>query len=141
MNKILLVGRNTKDIELRYTNSQVAVAQFSLAVNRNFKNQNGEYDADFINCVAYKKLAETISAYVKKGDKLGVEGRLQTRTYDNSEGKKVYVSEVIVENIEFLEPKKQDNTPKETKEQNEVVNDPFADFQNEVVLNDEDLPW
>ena len=108
MNRIVLIGRNTKDIELRTTTSGVEVANFTLAANRNYKNAEGVYEADFINCVAYKGLAKTISTYVKKGDRLAVDGRIQTRNYTNSEGNKVYVTEVIVENIDFIETKKKD---------------------------------
>ena len=107
MNKVILIGNNTKDIELRQTPSGTSVAEFSIAVKRTFKT-NGEYESDFFNCIAYNKLAETISKYVKKGDRIGVEGRLQTRNYTNKEGKRVYVTEIIVENIEFLQTKKQD---------------------------------
>lgn len=106
MNKVILIGNNTKDIELRQTTSGTSVAEFSIAVKRTFKT-NGEYESDFFNCIAYNKLAETISKYVKKGDRIGVEGRLQTRNYTNREGKKVYVTEIVVENVEFLQTKKQ----------------------------------
>lgn len=145
MNKIILIGRLTKDVELRYTTSDVAVANFSLAVNRDFKNQNGETETDFINCVAYRKLAETISKYVKKGDKLGVDGRLQTRTYENNEGKKVFVSEVVVNGIEFLEAKKEKSASNEevsgTDASNEFENDPFADFGESITIDENDLPF
>jgi single-strand DNA-binding protein len=113
MNKVLLLGRVTQDIELKATASGTEVADFTLAVNRNYKNAEGNYEADFINCVSYKGLAKTISTYVKKGDRLVVEGRLQTRTYQNKEGKNVKVSEIVVENIDFVETKK--------KEQKELV--------------------
>jgi single-strand DNA-binding protein len=108
MNKIILIGRVTQDIELKATASGTEVADFTLAVNRNYKNAEGNYEADFINCVSYKGLAKTISTYVKKGDRLAVEGRLQTRTYQNKEGKNIKVSEVIVENIDFIETKKKE---------------------------------
>ena len=108
MNKVVLIGRNTKDIELKQTPNGTSVAEFSIAVNRAFKNANGERESDFFNCIAFSKLAETISRYVKKGDQIGIEGRLQTRNYTNKEGRKVYVTEIIVENVEFLQSKKQD---------------------------------
>ena len=111
MNKIILIGRSTKDIELKQTTAGASVAEFSIAVNRSFKNANGEYESDFFNCVAFSKLAETISKYVKKGDMFGLEGRLQTRNYTNREGKKVYVTEIVVENVEFLQQKKQEEKP------------------------------
>lgn len=108
MNKVIIIGRTTRDIELKQTSSGASVAEFSVAVNRTFKNANGERESDFFNCIAFSKLAETISKYVKKGDQVGIEGRLQTRNYTNREGNKVYVTEIIVENVEFLQSKKQD---------------------------------
>ena len=108
MNKVILTGRNTKDIELRQTPSGVSAIEFSIAVKRTFKNANGEYESDFFDCIAFSKLAETISRYVKKGDQVGIEGRLQKRNYTNKEGKKVYVTEIVAENVEFLQSKKQD---------------------------------
>ena len=83
MNKVIIIGRNTKDIELRQTTSGTSAIEFSIAVNRAFKNAKGESEVDFFNCVAFSKLAETISRYVKKGDQVGIEGRLQTRSYTN----------------------------------------------------------
>lgn len=125
MNKVIEIGRNVKDIELRQTSSGTSAVEFSIAVKRAFKNANGEYESDFFNCVAFSKLAETISRYVKKGDMIGIEGRLQTRNYTNREGNKVYVTEIIVENVEFLSPKKQE-AEQEPKEQ-WVELDPFSD--------------
>lgn len=110
MNKTILIGRNTKGIELKTTTSGTSVAEFSIAVKRTFKNANGENDSDFFNCIAFSKLAETIAKYVKKGDMIGIEGRLQTRNYTNKEGRKIYVTEIIVENVEFLQPKKQEDS-------------------------------
>lgn len=104
-NIVILIGRVTKDIELKTTASGKSVVSFTLAVNRKHKNADGNYDADFINCVAYDMRAETISKYVHKGDKFGIEGTLKTRTYDKN-GIKVYVTEVIVNDFEFLESKK-----------------------------------
>lgn len=108
MNKCVMIGRVTKDLELKQTTAGNSVAEFSLAVKRSFKNANGEYESDFFNCVAFSKSAETISRYVNKGDQIGIEGRLQTRNYTNSEGRKIYVTEIIVENFEFLQTKKAD---------------------------------
>ena len=108
MNKVIIIGRATKDVELKTTPTGTSVAEFSIAVRRSFKSANGENESDFFNCIAFSKLAETISKYVKKGDQVGVEGRLQTRNYTNREGKKVYVTEIIVDNVEFLQTKKQD---------------------------------
>ena len=123
MNKVILIGRTTKDIEFKTTPSGTSVVDFSLAVNRNFKNKSGEYETDFFNCVSYSHLADTISRYVKKGDKVGVEGRLQTRNYTNGEGRTVYVTEVIVENLEFLQPKAKE------AEQEKKEADPFSGFE------------
>ena len=112
MNKVILIGRVTKDIELKTTTSGKSVASFTLAVNRDRKNADGNYEADFINCVAFGQQAETISKYVNKGDKFGIVGKQQTRTYDKN-GSKVYVTENIVESFEFLESRK--GNPIETK--------------------------
>ena len=108
MNKVIIIGRNTKDIELKQTTQGTSVIEFSIAVKRAFKNASGENESDFFNCIAFSRLAETISRYVKKGDQVGIEGRLQTRNYTNKEGRKVYVTEIIAENVEFLQTKKQD---------------------------------
>lgn len=106
MNRVVLVGRLTKDPDLRYTGNQgVAVANFTIAVNRPFKNQNGESDADFINCVVWRKAAENTANYMRKGSQVGVEGRLQSRTYENQDGRTVFVTEVVADNIQFLETK------------------------------------
>ena len=102
MNKVVLIGRTTKNVDLKTTPSGKSVAAFTLAVNRDYKNADGKYDADFINCVSFGQQAETISKYVCKGDKFGVTGKLNTRTYDKN-GSKVYVTEVIVDGFEFLE--------------------------------------
>lgn len=107
MNLVVLIGRMTKDVELRRTNSGKAVASFTLAVNKDYKNEQGGYDADFIDCVAFEQKAETISQYVHKGDRFAVLGQLATRTYENKEGKKVKVTEVKVTGFDFIEGKKQ----------------------------------
>lgn len=113
MNKIIITGRTTADCELKQTTSGTSVTTFSIAVKRTFKNANGEYESDFFDCVAYSKTAETISRYVKKGDLIGIEGRLQRRSYTNKDDRKVYVTEIIVENIEFLQSKKQETPQQE----------------------------
>lgn len=109
MNIVSLTGRMTKDVELRRTGSGKAVASFTLAVNKDYKNEQGGYDADFIDCVAFEQRAETISKYVHKGDRFGVVGKLTTRSYENKDGKSVKVTEVKVTEFDFLESKKQDN--------------------------------
>ena len=107
MNSTCLVGRLTKDVELRYTPSNVAVATFTLAVNRTFKNENGEREADFINCVMWRQQAENLANWGKKGALIGITGRIQTRSYDNQQGQRVYVTEVVAETFQLLESKGQ----------------------------------
>ena len=103
LNRVVLVGRLTRDPDLRYTPNGVAVANFNIAVNRPFKNQQGEQEADFINCVTWRKQAENLANYMKKGSMIGVDGRVQTRSFEGQDGKMVYVTEVLAENIQFLE--------------------------------------
>lgn len=103
INNVVLVGRMTRDAELRYTPSNQAVATFTLAVNRNFKNQNGEREADFINVVIWRQQAENLANWAKKGALVGITGRIQTRNYENQQGQRVYVTEVIAENFQLLE--------------------------------------
>lgn len=103
INNVVLVGRMTRDAELRYTPSNQAVATFTLAVNRNFKNQNGEREADFINCVIWRQQAENLANWAKKGTLVGVTGRIQTRNYENQQGQRVYVTEVVADNFQILE--------------------------------------
>ena len=103
INNVVLVGRMVRDAELRYTPSNVAVATFTLAVNRTFKSQNGEREADFINVVMWRQQAENLANWAKKGSLIGVTGRIQTRSYDNQQGQRVYVTEVVAENFQMLE--------------------------------------
>ncbi|MDT0112156.1 single-stranded DNA-binding protein [Listeria booriae] len=105
MNRVVLVGRLTKDPELRYTPAGVAVATFTLAVNRNFTNQAGEREADFINCVIWRKPAENVANFLRKGSLAGVDGKVQTRNYEGQDGKRVYVTEILAESVQFLEPR------------------------------------
>lgn len=128
-NRFIANGRLAKNIELRYTSSNTAVAQFSLAVGRNYKNKEGNYDTDFINCISYKQLAETMAKYTKKGDLIGIDGRLQNRSYTTKEGTTKYITEIVVESIDFLQPKDQ-------AEENKQV----PKISDEIVLND-DLPF
>ena len=160
MNKALLIGRLTKDPELRATSTGRNVCQFSIAVNRNFTNANGEREADFINCVVWDKQAENVAKYLAKGRQVAVEGRIQTRSYDNNEGKKVYVTEVIANNVEFLGSGSSTNndvqqnnpfnnaapyepTPFEQMptESTSVSDDPFANFGEKIDISDNDLPF
>lgn len=103
INNVVLVGRMTKDAELKYTGNNIAVASFSLAVNRNFKDANGEREADFINCVIWRQQAENLANWAKKGALIGITGRIQTRNYENQQGQRVYVTEVVAENFQMLE--------------------------------------
>lgn len=105
INNVVLIGRLTRDPELRYTPSNVAVATFSLAVNRNFKNQAGDYEADFISCIMWRQQAENFANWLKKGALVGITGRIQTRSYDNQQGQRVYVTEVVAESFQILEKK------------------------------------
>ncbi|MCD8872747.1 single-stranded DNA-binding protein [Mammaliicoccus sciuri] len=109
INSVTLVGRLTKNPEIRTTPSGVEVATFTLAVNRTFTNQQGERDCDFINCVVFRKTAESVNQYLSKGKLAGVDGRLQSRSYDNKEGQRVFVTEVVCDNVQFLEPKDSQN--------------------------------
>ena len=133
INTVTLVGRLTKDPELRYTQTGKGVATFTLAVTRPFKNQNGDYESDFINCQTWGKAAENLANYMRKGSKVGVVGRIQTRNYENNEGRRVYVTEVVADSVQFLEPKKE-SKPKENSDQ-------FADDGKPIDIQDDDLPF
>ena len=128
MNKVILIGRLTRDPELRYTGSNTPVATFSLAVNRPFTNQSGEREADFINCVVWRKLAETVKNYLSQGSQVAVEGRIQTRNYDDQNGQKRYVTEVIVENIDFVGSRR-DNAQGQASQSAPAM--PSATFNNQ----------
>jgi single-strand DNA-binding protein len=136
MNKICLVGRLTKNIEIRYTTTNIAVANFTLAVNRTFKNKDGNYEADFINCIAFKNGAEYLSKYARKGDRVAVSGSVQVRNYDAQDGSKRYVTEVITDNTEVLSDKKE---PQESNQSVEQVS--YEEESRTVTLNDDDLPF
>ena len=103
INNVVLVGRLTKAVELRYTGNGVAYANFTVAVDRTFKSENGEREADFINCVMWRKAAENFANFTRKGSLVGIEGRIQTRNYENQQGQKVYITEVLAENFSLLE--------------------------------------
>ena len=157
MNKVFLIGRLTRDPELRYTGSNVPVASFSLAVNRNFTSQSGEREADFINIVVWRKQAENVKNYLTQGSQVAIDGRLQTRTYDGEDGKKRYITEVIADNVEFLGSKNSngaspttstnvfnDVTPSDFSNAmptTSVKNDPFSDFGSSIEINDDELPF
>ena len=156
MNKAILIGRLTKDPELRTTPTGRNVCQFSVAVSRNFTNANGEREADFINCVVWDKQAENLVKYQKKGNQIAVEGRIQTRNYDDKDGKKVYVTEILASNISFLDSKGTgatgntsfNNLPEppmvDTSSNNmetvSVEKDPFEAFGDTIENSDNDIP-
>lgn len=150
MNKVVLIGRLTRDPELRYTSSNIPAASFSLAVNRPFQNQNGVREADFINIVMWRKQAETAKKYLTKGSLIAIEGRIQTRNYDGADGKKVYVTEVVADNFEFLESKGQranvtmnsdvDFGPAPAPTTN-VSDEPYIDFGDTIELSDDDIAF
>lgn len=124
LNRVVLTGRLTRDTELRYTASGTAVCSFTIAINRPFKNQNNEREADFINGVIWRKSAENFSNFTHKGSLVGIDGRLSTRNYENKQGQKVYVTEVTVENFALLEPRKDDHgyTPQQNGNQQPTNN-------------------
>lgn len=160
MNKALLIGRLTRDPELRSTSTGRNVCQFSIAVNRNFTNANGEREADFINCVVWDKQAENLVKYQKKGNQIAVDGRIQTRNYEDKDGKRVYVTEILANNISFLdskgtntssndfnslpEPPREDSVSSSNMSNMETVSvdkDPFEAFGDSIEISDNDLPF
>lgn len=155
MNNANLVGRLTRPVDLRYTQTGIAYGSFTLAVNRKYKNKDGEHEADFINCVIWKKGAELLANYTQKGSLIGVSGPIQTRSYDNQQGQRVYVTEVLVENFDFLESRKNDadgflnagniNTQNFNKNQNLGGNfensDPFISNGDVFNVQEDDLPF
>ncbi|HEB2219322.1 TPA: single-stranded DNA-binding protein, partial [Staphylococcus aureus] len=131
LNRVVLVGRLTKDPELRSTPNGVNVGTFTLAVNRTFTNAQGEREADFINVVVFKKQAENVKNYLSKGSLAGVDGRLQTRSYDNKEGRRVFVTEVVADSVQFLEPKNNNQQQNNNyQQQNNAYNAPQNRQQN-----------
>lgn len=167
INRVVLTGRLTKDPELRYTPSGVAVATFTVAVRRSFQNQQGEYESDFINCVVWRRPAENMANFTKKGSLVGVDGRLQTRNYEGQDGKRVYVTEVVAESVQFLETKgngnngngnNNSNNNNQNNQNNQNNNDngygggylggkhesgydPFANDGHPIDISDDDLPF
>lgn len=144
INNVVLIGRLTKDVELKYTPANQAVATFTLAVNRTFKNANGERETDFINCVIWRKSAENLANLVKKGNLIGITGRIQTRNYENAQGQRVYVTEVIAENFQMLESRNQQQGQQQAQQQATQQQakqpDPFSGG-TPMDLNDDDLPF
>lgn len=157
INRVVLVGRLTRDPELRYTPNGVPVTSFTLAVNRTFTNQQGEREADFINCIVWRKQAENVANFLKKGSLAGVEGRIQTRSYENQEGRRVYVTEVVCDSVQFLEPKGSGSPspqgqynfyddapspmPSQPRPTPERDQNPFASDSSPIDISDDDLPF
>lgn len=151
MNKVVLIGRLTRDPELRYTGNNTPVATFSLAVNRPFSNQQGEREADFINIVVWRKQAENVKNYLTQGSQCAVEGRIQTRNYDANDGSRKYITEIIADNVTFLGNKPAGSGSNVEAENSfvgeediattDITEDPFKDFGEEVALSDDDLPF
>lgn len=129
INRVVLVGRMTRDPELRRTPQGDAVTSFTLAVNRNFTSRDGQQQADFINCVVWRKPAENVERYCSKGSLVGVEGRIQTRSYDNQQGQRVYVTEVICDSVQFLETKAARERNQVQMQQQPQNNDNFYDMK------------
>ena len=158
MNKIMLVGRLVRDPEVRSTSTGSSTANFTVAVSRNFKNKDGNYDADFLPCVAFRNSADFVSKYFKKGSLIGIEGRVQTRNYDAQDGTKRYVTEVVVENAEFVGGKNDGSTPTVSTDTTYMdapaeapidvmpeydisKSDPYENYDKDVSLSDDDLPF
>lgn len=162
MNRVILTGRLVKDPELRRTNTDIPVVQFTLAVNRQFTNRDGERQADFISCVIWRQQAETFAKFLRKGSLIAVEGQIQTRTYDEPSGAKRYITEVIVDRFEFLESKGQSqnreggyndvnnynipdvpntNNNQSLSNNDEEFEDPFKNIKSSLGVSNNDLPF
>ncbi|RNE23526.1 Helix-destabilizing protein [Lacticaseibacillus paracasei] len=144
LNSVSLTGRLTKDVDLRYTQSGTAVGSFTIAVDRQFRSTNGERETDFINCVIWRKSAENFANFTHKGSLVGIEGHIQTRTYDNAQGQKVFVTEVIVENFALLEPRQTSQDSQQRSANNPAAasqGNRFANNGQPIDVSDDDLPF
>jgi len=145
INRVILIGRLAKDPELKYTSSGTAVGTFSLAVNRQFTNANGDREADFINCVIWRKPAENFANFTHKGSLVGIDGRLQTRNYENQKGQRIYVTEVVVDDFSLLEKRASDNSnANQTQTGSNQTHKPADSVANNgqaIDINDDDLPF
>lgn len=152
LNRAVLTGRLTKDVDLRYTQSGTAVGSFILAVDRTFKNQQGEREADFVNCVIWRKSAENFANFAHKGSLVGIDGRIQTRNYENQQGNRVYVTEIVVENFTLLQSRNDgqngaSQTPPPASRGNQAGNlssgasNPFVGSSDSINISDDDLPF
>ena len=158
INRVVLVGRLTKDPELKYTQSGIAVTRFTLAVNRAFSNQSGEREADFINCVTWRKQAENTANFLRKGSLAGIEGRIQTSSFDGQDGKRVFMTEVVADSVQFLEPRNRFEQAESSYQSGQISNgtntqhyqqpnntggyerDPFTEG-SPIEVSDDDLPF
>lgn len=140
INRVVLTGHLTKDPELKVTQSGLSVVQFVIGVQRQFARKDGEREADFISCVAWRKTAENIAKYFRKGQLIGIDGRVQTRSYDDKNGQRVYVTEVVVDNFAFLSSQKGQGNQNSSQRPNAPVQDPFAGTSN-IDITDDDLPF
>lgn len=151
MNVTMLIGRLTKDPELRMTSGGHAVTSFTVAVNRDYAKE-GEQQADFIQCQAWRKTAEAIANNLHKGSRIGIEGRIQTRSYDNQQGQRVYITEVVANRVEFLDSKpqqgqgqaqgyQQGNQPPQGYNASQGFQAPYADMGHPIDISEDDLPF
>ena len=154
MNKAFLIGRLTKDPELKYSSSNSAIVNFTIAIDRQYTNNQGERDTDFIPIVVFNKQAENVKKYVTKGSLVAVDGRIQTRNYEDKDGKRVYVTEIVADRVQFLDTKGSQNritkdddvSPadfqnEDIKEETNVSDDVFADFGNNIEISDDDIAF
>lgn len=151
LNSVTMTGRLTRNVELRYTKSGTAVGSFTLAVDRQFKSKSGERETDFVNCQVWRKSAENFANFTHKGALVGIQGRIQTRTYDDKNGNKVFVTEVIVDNFALLEPKqtsqsngspqRNQSAPANTNAPRGNTNNKFANNGQPISVGDSDLPF
>ncbi len=165
MNKVFLIGRLTRDPELRYTGNNIAVTSFTVAINRTYTNQAGEREADFINVVVWRRQAESVKNYLSQGSQVAIEGRLQVRNYEDQNGQRRYVTEVVADNVEFIGSRRDNTassnsinnqtpppepTPYDFKEDipsstsntgTDVSNNPYADFGSSIEISDDELPF
>ena len=143
MNKVILMGRLTRDVEMRQTPNGVSLARFSIAVTRRFKNSNGEYDADFINCIAWRQTGEFIARYFQKGSMIAVVGSIQSRNWDGNDGKKQYATEVIVDEAYFTGSKSENSTGSNTDLSDSGLDDLNSQYGEDfaTIGDEEDLPF
>lgn len=146
INRVVLVGRMTKDPDIRYTGNGTAVTNFTIALNR-FGAQEGQQQADYINCVVWNKVAQSVADYCSKGSLVGIDGRLQSRSYDNQQGQKVYVTEVLCNSVQFLDTRKKEETQKQQDstynqpKQDQYYDNPFDEGFSSFDINDDDIQF